>query len=243
MKAKLFLLGAGLILAQGMALAGPSNGISMPTVTLGEREIDFKFGSSKSGGVRETAASVGYGVGMSAKWFTEFYVKYKNEKGMGTFFDALEWENKFQVTEPGKYPVDVGFLVEVEHPEDRAEGWEVKWGPLFQMTRARMQFNWNLFFERQYGAKNPAETELSWQFQAKYRLRPRFEYGVQAFGEIGKWSAWESLDNQGLSIGPALFGKIHLGGREAIKFNTAWVFGTTKGSPDDTFRTQVEYEF
>ena len=38
--------------------------------------------------------------------------------------DALEWENKFQPTETGKYPVDVGFIVEIERPRDHDEGWK-----------------------------------------------------------------------------------------------------------------------
>jgi hypothetical protein len=45
--------------------------------------------------------------------FTEVYLKYEKQGGDGTRFDALEWENKFQLTETGKYPVDVGLTTEL----------------------------------------------------------------------------------------------------------------------------------
>ena len=47
-----------------------------------------------------------------------------------TRIDAFEWENKFQVTEAGEYPVDLGFIVELERPQDRSEGYEMRVGPL-----------------------------------------------------------------------------------------------------------------
>ena len=43
--------------------------------------------------------------------------------------DAIEWENKlFQLTETGKYPIDVGFIMEFELPRDRSEGNEFPFG-------------------------------------------------------------------------------------------------------------------
>jgi len=53
-------------------------------------------------------------------------------QGEGLRFDAFEWENKFQVTEAGEYPVDLGFIVELERPQDRSEGYEMRFGPLFR---------------------------------------------------------------------------------------------------------------
>jgi len=40
-----------------------------------------------------------------------------------------------------------------------------------------------------------------------------------------------------------VFGKIGLGGRQAIVWNAAFLFGVTSGSPDYNFRMQAEYEF
>ena len=84
-----------------------------------------------------TASSIGFGYGVTQRWFTELYRKYEGSTGEGTHFDAWEWENKFQLTETGQYPVDVGFIVELERPKNRNEGNEVRFGPLFQTEFAK----------------------------------------------------------------------------------------------------------
>jgi hypothetical protein len=114
MKARTRFLGLGAILFTTPALAGPSDYVELPGVQYSEREIDFKYGAaSRSGEATAQEASLGVGYGATPYWFTEFYLKYERE-GKKTRFDALEWENKFQLTETGRYPVDVGFITELE---------------------------------------------------------------------------------------------------------------------------------
>src|SRR5438309_11017394 len=103
------LAGASLALAASLtsfaAFAGPADYVYSPIVEHGEREIDFKYGTAKSrDGTRESAGSVGFGWGVTEHWFTEVYGKWHKEPGDTTGFDAFEWENKFQLTETGKYP-------------------------------------------------------------------------------------------------------------------------------------------
>jgi len=110
------------------AMAGASDYVHLPSVEYGEREIDLKYGTEKmkdsEGGERTSDGSVGFGYGATTWWFTEAYVKWKKEGGEKTKYDAFEWENKFQLTELNKYPVDVGFFIEIERPQERAEGHE-----------------------------------------------------------------------------------------------------------------------
>ncbi len=40
---------------------------------------------------------------------------------------------------------------------------------------------------------------------------PTFEYGLQGFGEVGKWDDWESSSDQQHKAGPAIFGKLPVG--------------------------------
>src|SRR4029453_2531777 len=104
----------------GAAIAGPSDYVFLPAVSYGEREIDFKYGAAgKKNDPTEQAASLGVGYGLKEWWFTEFYVKGARE-GAHSNFDAIELENKFQLTETGKYGVDVGFITEFELPHDRS---------------------------------------------------------------------------------------------------------------------------
>jgi hypothetical protein len=235
---------AGALLSPIIANAGPADYIYTPAVTYGEKEIDFKMGSSdKKDSPTEAAASIGFGYGVKQWWFTEFYSKYKRELNENTKFDAYEWENKFQLTEAGEYPVDIGFLLEIERPQDHDEGWEVKWGPLFQTEFGKVQLNANLLFQRNYQAANANDLLMFYQWQVKYRWLSQFEYGLQGFGNMGTYDNWAPQDQQSHQAGPAVFGKLPLGGGHAIKYNAAWLLGASKAAPDNTVRLQVEYEF
>ena len=244
MKKHATLLVAGALLCPLLSQAGPADYVYTPRVTYGEREIDFKMGSASKANVpHEAAASLGYGYGAKPWWFTELYVKYKRELNEDTQFDAVEWENKFQLTEPGEYPVDLGFLLEIERPMNHNEGWEVKWGPLLQTDFGKVQANFNLLFKRNYEAAEPNNLQFLYQWQLKYRWLPEFEYGMQGFGETGDADHWSGADQQSHKAGPAIFGKLPLDDHQAIKYNAAWLVGTSKAAPDSTLRLQVEYEF
>jgi hypothetical protein len=231
--------------AASHAIAGPADYVYTPNVEYGEKEVDFKFGTTKDvNGERASAASLGFGYGATQNWFTELYVKYNRETGSGTRFDAIEWENKFQLTETGKYPVDVGFLLEIERPRDRSEGYEYKWGPLFQADITnKIQGNLNILVEKHIRAAVPEKAELGYQWQVKYRYKPEFEFGAQGFGDVGPWNHWEPSSEQPHIAGPAIFGKLRVGQKQVINYNAGILFGLTHGAPRNTLRLQAEYEF
>jgi hypothetical protein len=244
-----FFLGALLlcaIVSTQDAYAGAADYVYTPAVEYGEREIDFKFGTtSPVAGDRMQGISIGYGYGAKEYWFTEVYVKQEREAG--GIANLAEWENKFQLTDTGEYPVDVGLITELEAPLSANTPWEFKLGPLFQTEFGKLQLNGNLLFERAFGAADesgvPYSTNFGYQWQVKYRWQPVLEFGVQGFGDMGKWNDWDKQADQSHRIGPAVFGKFALGDRQAIRYNAAWLFGTGNAAPDNTFRMQIEYEF
>lgn len=227
-----------------LAHAGPANYVHTPNVEYGEREIELVLGAQRGGGAeREDAALLLFGMGVTQRWFTEVGVEFARGADSGTKLEAVEWENIFQLTERGQYPVDLGLLVEIERPQDRDEGYELKVGPLFQTEFGRVQLNGNLIFERHFDAKEKSETELAYEWQAKYRWKPALEFGAMGFGELGKWDNWAPHREQSHLMGPAVFGKIHTGERQAVKYNAAYLVGVTDGAADHAVRLQLEYEF
>lgn len=230
----------------GKANAGPADYVYTPNVEYGEREIDFKAGSYRqpNGGYAQ-GESIGFGYGATEHWFTELYLKQENIANQVA--NVFEWENKFQLTETGEYPLDMGFITELESPLSNNTPWELRVGPLLQTEFGRLQLNGNLLFERAFGAADesgiPYTTNFSYQWQAKYRWQPAFEFGMQGFGDMGKWDAWNRQADQVHRLGPAVFGKLPLGNRHVIQYNTAWLFGVSSAAPNHTFRLQIEYEF
>ncbi|MGB7816007.1 MAG: hypothetical protein WBL28_06635 [Methylotenera sp.] len=229
----------------GNVAAGPADYVFTPTVEQGEKEIDFKFGTAKQqDGTRKTVATLGFGYGATEYWFTELYLKREREGSER--LTLAEWENKFQLTETGKYAVDIGLITEIEAPLSNGnEPWEFKVGPLFQTEFGKVQLNGNVLFERKFGGDSDEDhvTEMGYQWQAKYRWKPALEFGAQGFGEMGEWNHWDNSNDQNHRIGPAVFGKFALANKHAIKYNTAWLFGASKAAPNNTFRLQIEYEF
>jgi hypothetical protein len=227
------------------AHAAPADYVRTPIVQEGEREIDFKAGTAKNrDGTRESAYSIGLGYGVTNWWFTEFYGKWHKQPGERSGFDAWEWENKFQLTETGKYPVDIGFLLEIERPKDRSEGYEYVWGPLFQADITPViQANLNVLVQKHIRAATPSKAELEYQWQLKHRWQPNFEYGLQGFGSAGPVSHFSPKDEQSHTLGPAIFGRVRAGQRQFINYNAAVLFGVTNGSPRTGLRLQTEYEF
>ena len=232
-----------LVLA-GHVHASANDYVQTPIVEEGEKEIDFKWGIEKHRNVPSGwATSIGFGWGATSWWFTELYGKWHREPGERSTFDAWEWENKFQLTPTGKYPVDVGFLLEIERPKDRSEGYELTYGPLLQSEWGAIQGNLNLLWQRHVRASEPFDNELHYQLQLKYRASEAFEFGAQGFGSLGRWDHWAASSVQSHQLGPAIFGKVRAGSTQAIRYNAALLFGLSDGAPRRALRLQAEYEF
>ncbi len=224
--------------------AGPHDSVESPIVVDGEKEIGLNWGIQKNrDGTSATAFSVGFGVGVTPWWSSEISVKYKRPAGDVVALDAWEWGNHFQLSETGKYPVDIGFLLEIERPEDRTEGYEITFGPMFQAEWDRVQGNLNLLFQKHVQASVPFDTELHYQLQLKYRQSEKLEWGAQAFGSLGQWDNWAPSAKQEHKFGPAIFGKIKTGVKQAVLWNAALLRGTTSATAPTTLRLQAEYEF
>ena len=244
LRAGAFACGLCASFAASPAWADPDDYVSTPAVEYGERELELRYGTATDpGGSRRDAGSIAFGYGATPWWFTEVYAKFQRAGGGSTHYDAVEWENKFQLTEPGEYPVDMGLLVEIEAPHDRAEGYELKLGPLFQKDFGLVQVNANAFLAHHVRSSEPGATDLSYQWQAKYRWREALEFGAQGFGEVGKWDNWDPAHEQKHIAGPALFGKVGVGGRQVINWNAGLLFKLSNAAPDRTFRAQLEVEF
>jgi len=233
-----------LVLAQAAYASEPSDYVWTPTVVYGERAIDIKAGSFSGPGPRNSAGSVALEYSPTTYWVTEVYAAYARSGGMGTRFDAIEWENRLRLTEPGEYAVDWGSVVEVEKPHEPGSGWNVTVGALLQgEITGRLQWNFDPLLSRNLAGPAGAATLMAYRAQLKYRYRQSFEFGAQGFGDLGPWYHWSPLEQQTHRVGPAIFGKIPLGGRRVVYYNAGWMFGLVAGAPSDTVRAQVEFEF
>ncbi|MGH8688977.1 MAG: hypothetical protein ACREVQ_14840 [Burkholderiales bacterium] len=226
------------------AFGGPQAYVHTPIVEYGEREIDVHGGRQEQGdGTRASGLATGFGMGLTPWWFTEAYGIAEWSSGEPVQLTSIEWENVFQLTETGRRAAELGLLFEVERPRDLAEGYELVYGPLVQTDVGRVQLNGNLLIQRHVRASTPSDTVLQYEWQAKFRWREALEPGLQGFGEMGQWNRWEHADLQSHVIGPAVFGKLRLGGHQALRYDAAFLVGISPAAPDRTLRLRVEYEY
>jgi len=228
----------------GPARAEPQSYVHTPIVEYGEREIDVHGGRSRLGdGTDANGVAAGFGIGLTPWWFTEVYGISEWAAGDPIQLHSVEWENVFQLTETGKHAAELGLLFEVERPRDHAEGYELVYGPLLQTDAGEWQFNGNLLIDQHVQANPSVATELQYEWQAKWRWREAFEPGMQGFGGIGKWDHWDHADQQSHVLGPAVFGKLRLGGRQALRYDAAYLVAVSAAAPDRTLRFRVEFEY
>lgn len=242
------LAGATIALAAHATWADPADYVKTPLFDPHEYEFETKYGTSKlpDGQGRISAMTGGLGYGVTSFWFTEGYVKFQKGPGDRTRYESAEWENRFLLTERGKSAIDAGLMLEIEVPREREEGYELRLGPLLQTRLGQLQLNSNFLLKRTVHAGADAgaqQTELHYQLQARYPVQADLAVGVQAFGEVGKWNHWSTRSQQNHRIGPAVFGKIALGGDESIHYDIAWLAGASKAAPNSTLRMQLEFDF
>jgi hypothetical protein len=245
MKARRGALAIALGLACFSARADPNDYVLAPTVTEGERELDLKLGTASRGPRIDPAraAGLGFGYGVTGAWYTEATVQYVRENNTGTRWDSVEWENVLQLSEPGEWPLEVGAVAEVEKMHDRAEGWNLRVGPLLQKDFGRVQTNLNVLLRHRYAGEGRQRLHLDCQFQVKYRYHEALEPGLQAFSELRPREGWAASNRQYVRLGPAVFGTVPLGSARGLVYNAGLLFGAAGKSYDRTLRLQIEYEF
>lgn len=226
------------------AIAGPADSVYTPYVEPGVRELDYRYATVRQGDdPRMSDPSIGLGFTAGEYWFTEFRLKYHRNGDSGSKYDAFAWENKYQLSATGQYPVDIGFLATIERPDSRSEGYRLMFGPLFQTNFGNTQVNANFLFSRNYRSDVSNRMQLEYQWQARYLANPKLDFGAQGFGHVGDWDDWAPRSQQTHLFGPALFGKLPMAGRQAFKYNAAFLIDASDSVHSKTFRAQVEYEF
>ena len=119
---------------------------------------------------------------------------------------------------------------------NRGVGNALELGPVFQTDLGSTQINLNLVFEPSWAAEaggtSDEGTQLKYQWQVLWRLRPGLRMSLQGFGELGRWNRWS--DMQSHRAGPVL----RLG-----SLGPFYLWGKTYGSRGDMFSAQVLWRF
>lgn len=213
-----------------------------PYVDVGELEIEWKGGydfdddADKDGAWKQ---KLGVGYGFTDFWFSEIYaeVEREGESGANTELTAIEWENKFQLTEQGEYWLDTGVLTELKYnTNDGADKFEIK--GLFAKDTGDFSHAANIIAEREFGDHSSDETEFGLAWSTRYRYMPEFEPGIEIYSEFGSLSNGSDFDEEKHRIGPVAYG--HIG---HFAYDVGYLVGISEAAPDGTLKALLEYEW
>lgn len=122
-----------------------------------------------------------------------------------------------------------------------------EWPPdlALQTDFGRTQVNANLFFERSVDPEGAPPIQLRYQWQVKHRWKSLMNFGLQGFGEVGRWNDWPAAKDRSHRAGPALFGQWDLGrgGDEALLYQAAYLLGRVYRRQGDLFTVRLQYSF
>jgi hypothetical protein len=239
----LYALGAAALLP---APANADFEIYSPAVEQGVLELEL-FGTRSFDPKRdrnnEQTHKFEFSYGVNSWWQTAIETKVNKEPRGGLLYDATSWENIFQITPQGKYWLDFGLFLEYEHPVRHADPDEVELRLLFEKDIDPLVVTLNANFSRTIGQNAGKGLGFGYALQAKYPWKRELQFGVEAFGEPGRLTGFESISAQEHVIGPVLLGKFNIarvpGG---FNYTAGYLFGLTSGTPRGTAKWKLEYE-
>lgn len=234
----LFLLAAVVALAQAGHAQADDFIVYSPHVVATQSEIElrgFDVGDGRPDYGGERAAEFSVAHAFNGWWKPELYLaEYQREPGAGGKLVGYEFENTFQLTEPGQYWADVGLLASYGHPKGGGPG-ELEFGPLIEKTVGRFDHRVNLIWEREVGGGASHATEFRYSYAGTYAVTPAFRPGIEAYGRP---------DDHAYQAGPIIAGEWHVPhSRGNVEYRFGVLLGINAAAPRRTWVAQLEYEF
>lgn len=225
--------------------------VYLPYIDKGELELEYRGSydwdnNDTKDGAQKHKFAVGYG--FTDFWFSEVYAELEKEPHKNSEAEAIEWENLFQLSEPGAWWVDTAFLVEYEfalHNED-ADNLECKL--IFAKDYGKFLHSLNLTLERGFGGRGEEgedgevekvvhDLDGGFAWSTRYRMAPEFEPGVEYHADLGSLEHSENFNQQQHQVGPAIYGKLG-----NVKYDVGVLFGVSDAAPQVEFKWITEYE-
>ncbi len=236
--------GTSLMLFAAVTLAGAGRAqaddfiVYSPHVIATQTEVElrgFAVSDGRSDYNGDRAAELSVAHAFTSWWKPELYLaEYEREPGAGGKLVGYEFENTFQLTEPGRYWADFGLLASYGHPKDGGPG-ELEFGPLIEKSVGRFDHRVNLIWEKQVGAGAASKAEFRYSYAGTYAVSGAFRPGIEAYGRP---------DDDSYQAGPIVAGEWHVPhSRGNLEYRFGMLLGINAAAPRRTWLAQLEYEF
>jgi hypothetical protein len=227
-----------------------SKKVYSPIVEKGELEFEttgvYDFDpSEEKNSVQEYKNAIGYGV--TNWWATELYGEFERETEEDSNGDIvltrlkatnMEWENRFQLTEQGKYWLDAGLYFAYEIPLRERSSSKVEGKILLEKSTQNFDHRANIIFEKEVGGFSAEQLvgEVAWS--SRYRFSKYFQPGFEYWAEFGELREHLPYKEQTHQAGPVFYGQA----TDHIKYDIGYLFGLTDPAPQGELKWILEYE-
>ncbi len=222
------------------ALAIPK--VYYPYVEKGELELEaegsYDFDDEEENdGRQQQKYAVGYG--FTSHWFSELYGKIEKvpEEKENFEFTALEWENRFQLFEPGQLWVDMGLYTAYETSFEKDAPDEVEWKLLFAKQMGKTSHAANFIFKKDVGGHSEKQLEAGFSWSSRWRFKPFLEPGLEYHVDAGELRESIPYNTQEHLLGPVVYGKLG-----QVKYDVGYLFGISDAAPEGVLKWILEYE-
>lgn len=231
-------LSAALLLCAGLSRADDFI-VYSPYVTATQSEIElrgYRVGDSRSDLAGASAAELSISHAFTGWWKPELYLaEYRKTPGAGGRLIGYEFENTFQLTPPGEYWADFGFLASYERNTLARTPDAVEFGPLIEKSIGRFDHIVNFIWEKQIGPGAAGKYEFRYSYQGIYALTAALRPGIEFYGRPS---------DHAYQAGPVITGEWHLPGTASeLEYRIGVVLGLNAAAPQRTWLAQMEYEF
>ncbi|MBI1174976.1 MAG: hypothetical protein GC139_06890 [Sideroxydans sp.] len=228
------------IACSGLAQPAVANDFSVysPHVVQGQKEIELRGFHYRDGGsaLNRTGAnemSVAYGV--NRWWKTELYAgRFAYGQDGVRHPVGYEFENIFQLADPGEYWADPGFVLSYVHNRQAGTPSSIEFGPLFEKWSGHVIQRLNTIWEKQVGSQASGKYAFRSAYSFGYKIRPTLVPGFEAY--------YRPVDNAS-QIGPALSGELQTAQGSELGYSVAVLYGLNKMAPKQTLIFRLEYGF
>lgn len=226
--------------------AHASHAVYSPLVEEGEWELELRSHLTRDSDPDKnnqatTKLEAGYGV--NAKWFTSLVVEYEKSTSEAQHHSATSWENRFQLTEPGQYWLDVGLYLEYEHPTDSNSADAVEAKLLLEKTVNQFIHTANLVFAREIGSNSDHATQFEYAWRSQYLYKPEINPGIEIYGVMGELGHPLPSDQQDHRLGPVIYGTLKDAGHHKWRYEFGYLVGISNAAPSGTIKANIELEF
>ena len=181
---------------------------------------------------------VGAEYGVTDWWQTELSGEIEKDNASSNQLTNIKFENIFAPWKPGENFIDTAFYLELEKAALSGDPNNFEAKLLLEKNIDNFVNTANIKVNHEFGPNAESGWGTGLALRTKYRLDPKFEPGIEYYGEFGNTKESLSFNEQSHAVGPVIQGKLG-----KVKYDTGVLFGVSDSAPDTTAKFNIEYEF